>query len=294
MSYSHANPECVVHRPEEPSRKEYGVLWVILLTFVMMVAEIIAGYLTHSMALLADGWHMATHVGALGITSISYVMARRYARHRAFTFGTGKVHALGGFISALALAAVALSVIVESISRWVVPASIDYAVSIPVAIIGLVVNLASVLLLHEHEHEHDDIGHRAALLHVVADAFTSALAIVALSFGRWAHQNWLDPLTGIIGALVILKWAFGLIRTTGCELLDLAPTTKYEDEIQAFFAARQDLKLLDLHVWCIGRGKMSCIMTVRSSSLSDVAPLRKAILQRFCLAHLTIELHCEQ
>ena len=134
-----------------------------------------------------------------------------------------------------------------------------------------------------------DHGHRAALLHVLADALTSALAIVALSLGLWAHQRWLDPFIGLVGALVILKWGFELGRTTAFELLDLAPTTKYEDEIRAFLAERQDLLLLDLHVWCIGRGRMSCIMTVQSTGISDVLALRTAILRRFCLAHLTIE-----
>ncbi|MDB4975899.1 MAG: cation efflux system protein, partial [Myxococcaceae bacterium] len=200
---------------------------MVLLTAAMMGGEIFVGYATGSMALLADGWHMATHVGALGLASAAYWLSRRYAQHRAFAFGTGKIRALAGYTSAVMLGLVAVAMVVESSGRLLYPHAIDFVSSLPVAVLGLVVNLLSVFLLHAHddhhdhpeevEHEHghghghghadagghahhgDDHNHRAAFMHVVADTFTSALAIAALLAGRYFGWSWLDAVSGIVG-----------------------------------------------------------------------------------------------
>jgi cation diffusion facilitator family transporter len=291
---------CQCKQPEAPHQREHGVLSVVALTFVMMVVEIGVGYSSHSMALLADGWHMSTHVCALGITAFAYSIARRYATHRAFAFGTGKIHALGGFASSLLLGVVAVSMFVESVSRLFAPQSINFDQSIPVAVIGLVVNLASVALLHRHEETEDaahapiDHGHRAALLHVLADAFTSALAIVALLLGKRFGLTWLDAATGLVGGVVILKWSFGLARTTASELLDVNTGNDCEARIRCLLARFDDVAVLDLHVWPMGRGQLNCVIAIESDSLRSVEEYRTKILEQVPLAHLTIELHQAQ
>jgi cation diffusion facilitator family transporter len=266
----------------------------------MMLIEIVVGYATRSMALLADGWHMATHVGALGLASAAYALSRHYASHRAFGFGTGKVDALAGYTSAVALGLVAVVMIVESIVRLMHPNPIDFVSSLPVAVIGLIVNLVSVRLLHgqqehgeddpdEREHPVDhDHNHRAALMHVVADTLTSALAIAALLAGRYLDWHWLDALTGVVGGLVILKWGVGLCRTTGFELLDIDPSLALEDRIRLTLEAVDDVRVSDLHVWSLGRGARSCVVTVVSASPRDAIDYRDRLAD-FDLAHLTVE-----
>lgn len=280
-----------------PGRREKGVLLVVLLTAVMMVLEIAVGYATHSMALLADGWHMATHVGALGLASIAYWVSRRFAGHRAFTFGTGKVRALAGYTSAIILALVAVAMIVESVSRLFHPQLIDYTSSLPVAVLGLVVNLASVLLLHVHDDDHDhhhaadddhDHNHRAAFLHVVADTFTSGLAIVALLAGKFFGLNWVDAVSGVFGGLVILKWGAGLLRNTSFELLDVSFSRTLENEIRRELEALDDVRVHDLRVWSLGGGERSCVVTLITATPRDALSYRE-VLSRFSLAHLTIE-----
>jgi len=305
MTADATNPNCRSNLHEVPRHRERGVLRVVALTSVMMVVEISVGYASHSMALLADGWHMATHVGALGITAIAYLVARRYATHRAFTFGTGKVNALGGFASAILLAVVALSMLVESALRVLAPHPINFDQALPVAVVGLLVNLASVALLHRHDdhahphehshehatHDHHDHGHRAALLHVLADAFTSALAIVALLLARQWRWSWLDPMTGIVGSIVILKWAYELTRTTAFELLDVTTESHIEEQIRvAISAIDAGVRLLDLHVWPMGNGRMNCVVTIESDLNLTVEDYRRRILDGVSLAHLTLEL----
>jgi cation diffusion facilitator family transporter len=262
----------------------------MLLTAVMMGFEIAVGYATQSMALLADGWHMATHVGALGLASAAYWVARRYADHRVFAFGTGKVRALAGYTSAVALALVAIAMVVESVQRLLRPQVIDFVSSLPVAVLGLLVNLASVYLLHAHDDDDDehDHNHRAAFLHVVADAFTSVLAIAALLAGRFLGWGWLDAVSGIVGGLVILKWGAGLSRTAGFELLDASPSSAVEDEIRGALEAFDDVRVRDLHVWSLGAGATSCVVTLVTAAPRDTRSYREA-LARFELAHLTIE-----
>ncbi|OQX67511.1 MAG: hypothetical protein B6A08_14945 [Sorangiineae bacterium NIC37A_2] len=304
--------DCSIRVPSPPTRRERGVLWVVLLTAVMMVIEIAFGYATGSMALLADGWHMATHVGALGLASLTYWFSRRFALHPAFAFGTGKVRALGGYTSAVALGFVALTMAFESIERLISPEDIDFASSLPVAVLGLVVNLVSALLLHshddghdhEHGHEHEshseghghgqhhghghDHNHRAALLHVIADALTSVLAIAALLAGRYYGWLWLDPITGIVGGVLIVVWAVSLARHAALELLDATSIAPLEQEIRRSLEQVDDVRVHDLHVWSLGGAKMSCIATVESKTPRDPEVYR-AQLKRFALAHLTIE-----
>jgi cation diffusion facilitator family transporter len=315
---------CVARRAIAPRRRERGLQLVVLLTAVTMLLEISVGYMTNSMALLADGWHMATHVGALGLASIAYWVSRRFATHRAFAFGTGKVHALAGYTSAVILGIVAIAMVVESISRLLQPQAIDFASSLPVAVLGLVVNLASVLLLHVHDdaadethahdhgahgddhahgddpahghghghraghaHEHDH-NHRAALLHVVADTFTSALAIVALLAGSYLGLGWLDAVSGIVGGLVILRWGVGLSRAAAFDLLDVAPSSSLEDAVRGALEAVDDVRVLDLHIWSLGGGTMSCVATLATSVPRAPGVYRDA-LAPFGIAHLTIE-----
>lgn len=287
-------PECAARRPLAEHRRERGVRWVVLLTAFMMVTEIVVGYATGSLALLADGWHMATHVGALGLAAAAYAISRRYASHRAFTLGTGKVQALAGYTSAIALGLVAVSMLAESAVRLIHPRAVDHATALPVAVIGLVVNLASVALLHQHEdddeHERaiDDHNHRAAFMHVVADAFTSVLAIGALLAGRYLGWGWLDAATGIVGGLVILQWGAGLCRSAAAELLDVVPSPRIEDDICAALEQVDDVRVTDLHVWSLGGGARSCVVTLVTAAPRELASYRAA-LASFGLAHLTIE-----
>lgn len=271
------------------------MLLVVIITAVMMVVEIVAGYLTGSMALLADGWHMATHVGALGLASFAYSVARRYAGHRAFVFGTGKVLALAGFTSAVALGFAAVIMVVESITRLVQPQPIDFVASLPVAVVGLVVNLVSVLVLHSHDdadhddhHHNHDHNHRAALVHVIADSFTSALAIGALLAGRYWNMTWLDPVSGIVGGVIILKWGADLARHAASELLDVAASPCLEEDIRRALEAIDDVRVRDLHVWSIGGSARSCVVTLVSENPREPEEYR-AELVRFGLAHLTVE-----
>lgn len=304
-----SEPHCPVRVPPGASERERGVRAVVALTALMMVLEIVGGYWTGSMALLADGWHMATHVAALGLAAAAYTVARHYAAHRAFAFGTGKIHALAGYTSAVALGLVAVAMMVESCIRLLHPAAVDYQTSLPVAVLGLVVNLASIRLLHgapdhahdheSHEHAHEphahdheshahDHNHRAALLHVVADALTSVLAILALLAGRFAGYTWLDPAMGIVGGLVIVKWGASLCKHAAFDLLDVEPSPRLEEGIRSALEHIDDVRVSDLHVWSLGRGARGCIVTLVSSTPRDSAHYRER-LAPFGLAHLTVE-----
>jgi len=321
----------------ERTGREEGVRWVVALTAVTMIVEIAVGYSTGSMALLADGWHMATHVGALTLASVAYVLARRYAAHRAFAFGTGKVHALAGYTSAILLGVAAVSMLLESVSRLLQPLTVDYTAALPIAVIGLAVNVLSVVLLsahhdhsgpaHEvehpggghghahgghghahgsHGHAHgsvatapamtvasEDHNHRAVLLHVLTDAFTSVLAIFALFAGKWLAVPWLDAVTGIVGGIVILHWAFGLTRGAGAELLDVVPSEHLETAIRRALEEMDDVQVRDLHLWSLGGGQRSCLVTLITSTPREPQVYHEA-LASFRLAHLTIEVQRTQ
>jgi cation diffusion facilitator family transporter len=283
---------CPARRHEISHRRERGVRAVVALTAIMMVLEIAVGYAAGSMALLADGWHMTTHVAALGMASLAYVLARKFESHHAFTFGTGKIHTLVGYTSALLLA---IAMIVESTSRLVEPRTIDVAGSLPVAILGLLVNIASAKLLHvedEHNHagdHHHDHNHRAAVMHVMADILTSALAIVALVTAQLLGWTWLDPITGIVGGLLIAKWSYGLCKTAALELLDVDPSAFLQVQIREVLEQLDDVRVHDLHVWSLGRGARSCVVTVSSATPRETTEYRRQILEVCALSHLTVE-----
>lgn len=260
--------------------------WIVVaITAATMVAEIIAGLLTGSMALLADGWHMATHVVALSIAGVAYLLARRWSRDERFAFGTWKMEVLGAFASALLLGVVAIAMLAESFARLVSPASINFVPALVVAVIGLIVNLACAMVLGHEGHEgheghahhdhgqdhdprdphpahHDDLNLKSAYTHVLADAFTSVLAIAALSAGLWLGWSWLDPVMGIVGAGVILWWGKGLITDSARVLLDREMDSPVVHEIRAAIESDGDSEIADLHVWRVGRASHAAVVTI--------------------------------
>ena len=294
----------------EHQRNERRVWLVIALTASMMVAEILAGKLYGSMALVADGWHMSTHAGAMLITALAYGYARRHADNPRFSFGTGKMGDLAGFASAVVLAIVALLIAWESFLRLTDPVPIRFEQAIAVAVIGLVVNLVSARLLHggpghhhhghdhRHDHHHADHDHgrhghdnnlRAAYLHVLADALTSVLAIAALLVGRSYGWLWADPAMGVVGALVIARWSWGLIRDAGGVLLDApAEGPQVRQEIEDILAATGDT-LKDLHVWQIGPGHFAAIISVASVTPQPAQHYKALLLPVHELSHVTVE-----
>ncbi|UFH48228.1 CDF family Co(II)/Ni(II) efflux transporter DmeF [Pseudomonas sp. KNUC1026] len=291
MSATHDHQFLGSHHDENARRTR----WVVLLTVVMMVAEIAAGYVTGSMALLADGLHMATHAGALGIAAVAYAYARRHASSGKYSFGTGKVGDLAGFASALVLGLVALGIAVESIARLLQPSSVAFGTAIWVALLGLFVNIASALLLghghiHEHDHEHEHSHHgdnnlRSAYVHVLADALTSVLAIVALLAGRYLDWGWLDPLMGVVGALVIARWAWALMHASAAVLLDRADD-QVAQEIRECLAG-ESLQITDLHVWRIGPQAHAAIVSVVGAQSTERVRERLAPVHE--IRHLTVE-----
>ena len=274
---------------------------VISLTLVMMVIEIVAGLLFGSMALLADGLHMATHTFALGITAIAYYYSRKHAHDRRYSFGTGKIGVLGGFTSAIFLALVSFAMIFESSIRLVTPISIRFNEAIFVAVIGLAVNLVSAYLLHgngadhhhsEHEHnECHDHNLRAAYLHVIADALTSLLAIVALITGKYFGWIWMDPIMGIVGAIVILKWAYNLVTQTGKILLDYNVDKSFMTKIKVILESDSDTRISDIHAWKLGSQKYAAIVSI-VTHYPKAPDYYKGLLKPLAdIAHLTIEVH---
>jgi cation diffusion facilitator family transporter len=271
-------------------------LWVMILTVVMMVAEIAAGYLTGSMALLADGFHMATHAGALGIAAAAYAYAKRHAHSPRYSFGTGKVGDLGGFASALILALVALGIGVESVVRLLEPTEVQFGTATLIAIVGLVVNIVSALLLghghsHDHDHEHhhgSDNNLKSAYVHVLADALTSVLAIAALLAGRYLGWVWLDPVMGIVGAIVIARWAWSLMRVTAGVLLDQTDE-HVAAEIRELVEQPGDARITDLHVWRVGPDAHAAIVSVLGQDTTDAETLRERLKAVHEVSHLTIE-----
>lgn len=267
---------------------------VIALTATMMVAEIVAGTVYGSMALVADGWHMSTHAAALMITALSYGFARRHALNPRFSFGTGKIGDLAGFASAVVLAVVALLIGFESFLRMMNPVVIDFTQAVVVAVIGLLVNLGSALLLHEgHDHGHDhhhahDNNLRAAYLHVLADALTSVLAIAALLSGRFFGWVWLDPAIGILGAVMIARWSWGLMMQAGGVLVDYLPADEtLPEEIRAALAPHAIVT--DLHIWQLGPGQHGAIVSLSAAHPASPASYRALLAPIHELAHVTIE-----
>jgi cation diffusion facilitator family transporter len=275
-------------------RNARRTMWVVALTSVMMVGEIAAGFLTGSMALLADGFHMATHAGALAIAAAAYWYAKRHVANPRFTFGTGKVGDLAGFASALILGIFAIGIAAESVMRLIHPVRVDFGDAIVVAVIGLAVNLVSAAMLshgharphdHDHEHHHDQ-NLRAAYMHVLADAMTSVLAIIALVSGRFLGWVWLDPVIAIVASLVIARWSWTLMRNTAAVLLDTADRELLE-RMKSAIEDGGDCAVADLHVWRIGPGAHAAIVTASGAVTTGEVRRRLSIVRG--LAHLTVE-----
>ncbi len=337
-----------VHHEDETEHNRSGerrTLIVVILTALMMVGELLVGWWTGSTALKADGWHMGTHVGALGFTLIAYWYARTRAGDDTFSFGTGKIYALAGYTSAIILVIVALWLAVEGIEKLVDYESVNYNEALPIAVLGLGVNLLSAFLLgkghhyghshghghsHDHGHDHDHghshdghdhgeqngqgLGHallrendgtpidagtldfnlRAAYIHIMADAFTSVLAITALLLGKYAGLWYFDPMMGLIGAGVITWWSVTLCRQASRQLLDVVSSPRHEDVVRKKLEAIDDVRVADLHVWELGPGRRSCIVSVVTATPRELTYYRDAVLSALPVAHLTIEIHrCE-
>jgi cation diffusion facilitator family transporter len=273
-----------------------------ILTALMMVAEIVGGWYFNSMALLADGWHMSSHALALGLSLLAYALARRYAQDLRFSFGAWKFEVLGGYTSALLLVGIAILMAWQSASRLLNPLPIHYDEAIVIAIIGLIVNLVCAGLLHDdqghdhahhgHEHVHHDLNLRAAYIHVLADAATSVLAIIALICGRQWGANWLDPVMGLAGAILVARWSVGLIRQTGMVLLDAEMDAPVVAEIREVIAASPiPAQIRDLHVWRIGKGSYACVLNLETSGATDPDYFRRQLQIHEELVHITVEVH---
>jgi cation diffusion facilitator family transporter len=279
------------------SHAEMRAKWAAIVTAIFMVVEIICGLAYHSMALLADGAHMATHVGALGLAAGAYWLARRHSGSGRFTFGSGKFGDLAAFASAILLGVTAIAVAVESVERLVAPVAVQYGDALLIACIGLAVNLVSALILkdnhthqgHGHSHGHDN-NMRAAYVHVLADAATSLLAIAALAAGYYFGLGRLDPLSGLVGALVIASWSYGLIRDSAMVLLDADADPKQSDEIRAFLEGELKARIPDLHLWRLGPGHRGLIVSLVSPDTISAEAIKTTLRRRYPdLSHVTVE-----
>lgn len=304
--------------PDAQKGNERKTLAVVILTTVMMAVEIAGGWITGSMALLADGWHMGTHAGALGLTLFAYYFARKHQDSPLYSFGTGKVTTLGGFASAIVLGVVALLIAFESFQRLLYPGPIDFNEAILIAVIGLAVNIASAILLHEghghshshgceahgHDHPHDghdhDHGHshthedhnlKAAYLHVMADALTSITAIAALLFGKYLGWEWMDPVMGVVGSIVIAWWSVGLIRVTSRILLDRVPDGNLHEKIGGIIAGNEGDRIADLHLWATAPGRVALVLSVITSSSRTAEDYKSLLSALPGVAHVTVEVN---
>lgn len=296
----------------DQSRNAARTRIVLVLTLVMMAAEIAAGWIFGSMALLADGWHMATHAAVLGIAVFAYAYARRHAANAAYTFGTGKIGDLAAFTSAILLAVVALLMAVESFERLANPVAIDFRDAMAVAVIGLLVNLVSAWLLkddHHHDHGHDhgnhadhhrdhhhehhdhrrDLNREAAYAHVLADALTSVFAIVALAAGLVWGLAWMDPAMGVLGAAIITRWSWSLMRSSGRVLLDATPTGATARAVRTAVESDSVSRVTDLHIWRIGPGQLAAVLTIAARKPYTAAQYKARLASISGLSHTTIE-----
>ena len=294
--WQHSHDFAFIHEKGELRTKQ-----VLVITAITMVVEIVAGSVFGSMALLADGWHMGTHAGAFAITIFAYHYSRKHNSDKDFTFGTGKVSVLGGYSSAIALAVIALFIGVESIERLITPQEIRFNEAIAVAVLGLTVNLFCAYLLHgnhthTHEHGHKHAHHhdhnlRGAYLHVIADALTSVLAIFALSFGKLLGWQWLDPLMGIVGALVITRWAYGLLKDTSTILLDRNSEREHVELIRQRIESDSDNRVSDIHIWRVGPVDYAAIVSVVTHYPKSTEHYKNLLAEFKELSHLTIEVN---
>lgn len=306
-----SNPDIldVTHDHHTPllEGNETRTRWVVWITLVTMVVELVVGWWTNSMALTADGWHMAAHAGALGLTLFGYSFARKYDNDPRFSFGTGKVFALTGFASAIALFVAGVLVSGESVHHMLDPESVQFGTAMWVAIVGLVINLVCAWILskddladhhgHEHSHVHghdeaqaQDHNLRGAYLHVIADALTSVLAIVALFLGQQFESLWFfDPLMGVVGGVVIIRWAVQLSKQTGWILLSAMPDLGLEQKIRHHFEHIDGVEVVDLHLWDMGLGRYCCILSVLCDNPQPCENYKKSLCESVPLAHCTIE-----
>lgn len=286
---------------------------VIGITASMMVIEIVCGLAFGSMALLADGLHMASHAAALTINVFAYVYARRHAGNEAFSFGTGKVNALGGFTGAVLLAGFALLMAAESVHRLIQPVDIIFDQAILVAVLGLIVNGTCVAILgghhhhggdrhdpphpgHDHNHHHDHDHHqdhnlRAAYLHVLADALTSILAIAALLAAKYSGARWMDPMMGLVGAALVSRWSLGLLRSTSRVLLDQQAPASLCEQVRRELERDGDSRVTDLHLWSIGSGLYAMVATVVAADPKDPGEYKARLPDHLGLAHVSIEVY---
>lgn len=290
---------------------EKNTLRALILTAAMMVIEIIGGWYYNSMALLADGWHMSSHVVALGLALFAYVIARKLAQDGRFSFGVWKIEVLGGYTSAILLLLVAVTMLYQSAERLIAPVAIHYNEAITLAIVGLLVNLICAWWLkdghhhdehdvhhgdehthhHEHSHDHEDLNLRAAYMHVVADAATSVLAIIALFGGKLLGADWLDPVMGIIGGVLVAIWAVGLLRISSRALLDAEMDAPVVKEIYEVIAASPvPAKIHDLHAWRVGRNQYACVLSLTTQANVDAEFFKQQLRIHEELVHITIEL----
>jgi cation diffusion facilitator family transporter len=326
-AHDHANPltaaasECPRSwLGADHKKRELRTLWVVWLTTAMMVGEIVGGAIYGSMALMADGWHMATHAAALGGAALAYRYARQHAADPRFTFGTGKVGELAGFASAVSMGIIALLIAWESTHRLLAPRPIDFLQAGAIAVLGLIVNLISALLLrhdhdhdhghdhghshdddHDHDHDHahdhhDDTHHdtnlRAAYMHVIADGFTSVLAIVGLLAGAYLGWTWMDALIGIFGAIVIAHWSVGLIRTAARSLLDAHDDSRLEGLVRARLASQGDgATVHDLHLWRLGPGHHGLVLSLRATAPHAADHYKGLLADLPTLSHVTVEVN---
>ncbi len=289
------------------TEKKTGI--VVIITFAMMIAEIFFGWVTNSMALFADGWHMGTHAFALGISLIAYILARKYAHDSQFAFGTWKIEILGAYSSAIVLGMVGIMMIYASVERLIHPLPIQYNQALLVAMLGLIVNVVCAVILnsgghaHAHEHHHDhgherheqeDLNLKSAYLHVIADAMTSVLAMIALLGAKYMGVSWLDALMGIVGAGLILHWAALLLKDTASILLDRDADTPLSQEIRAKLESDGDTEISDLHLWKVAQNKYACIVALVTSQKHALEEYRERLQDVHELAHITIEInHCQ-
>ena len=281
------------------------ILLAAILTALMMLLEVIGGWIFNSMALLADGWHMSSHMLALGLAYMAYRAARHYAQDRRFSFGTWKIEILAGYSSAILLLVVAAFMALHSAERLFNPVEIHYSQAIPIAILGLIVNLICAWLLHDGHHHHDhhhgaadahehhhDLNQKAAFLHVVADAVTSVLAIIALLAGKFMGWDFLDAALGIAGSVLVARWAIGLIKETGKTLLDAEMDHPVVQEIrEALDGLPVPAQITDLHVWKVARGQFSCILALEAEQALTADQVRRALAVHAEIAHVSVEIN---
>jgi cation diffusion facilitator family transporter len=328
MTNAYSDAHSHIFLGEGHERNERRTWLVIGLCSIMMVAEIVGGILFGSIALIADGLHMSTHASALLLAALAYSYARRHANDARFSFGTGKLGDLAGFTSAIVLAMIALLIGYEAVSRFISPVPISFDEAIPIAALGLAVNVASVLLLSaggHHHHGHDHSGHdhphdnahrietggdalsfqehehargaahrdnnmRAAIIHVLADAAVSVLVIVGLLLGRYLGWIWMDPAAGLCGAVVIAAWSYGLVRDTGAILLDMNPDRALSERIRVMIEADGD-RLRDLHLWRLGPGHLGAILSIATQRQREPEYYQSLLDQFRTLSHVTVQVH---